>query len=154
MTRLGLGLGFLALVLVACTADNPEPVGGEATSTVSAFDIEFDHPADLVLRAETDEQAEYCFESELDLRHTRCLRFERNGEPIDDTEYQELGLTSDGTFSYVADSVDEGSGGTEHSLSGYIELDSATIFVVANASEEAGFSDATWALPLIQTVRR
>ncbi len=157
MTRIGLALiilPLLTLALGACTGSASEPVDNDATSTVPGFDIDFDHPTDLVLQGESGDMVQYCFESEQDTRFPRCLRFSRSGDLPDDGDRQALELASGGDFSYVTQSVDGGSGGVEHSLDGQVELGSDVIFVSATANEEAGFNDAGWALPLIESIRR
>lgn len=126
----------------------------DTTSQITSLNLRFDHPADLGLQNESDQQARYCMQSELETRYVRCLIFSKNGEIDVGEEYTSLDLTSGATFNYVSQVSNVGSGGEEYQMMGYLTVNDEQIFVKANANERAGFDSAEWALPIIETVRR
>ncbi len=148
-----------ACLLFLAGCGDEEAIVTDATSDVPAFDFTFDHPSDLELQSEIDGVVQYCFASELEARSTRCLWFSVDGDMAASDQTQTAELASGGSLTYAVTSKTVGSGGTEHSLTGMVLLDSDSsgadaIYVTANASEDAGHGDATWAVPVLQTIRR
>lgn len=148
-----LGLILMVILLAACTRGEPDVPALDATSSVPAFGIEFDHPADLEPQWENASGSAFGFGDEADLRYNRMLEFAATGQLSDGLEPTAIELDSGGTVTYVNETSTVGSGGTEHFLVGYVETDQNTFYVRANASEKAGYGDADWALPMIRTIR-
>lgn len=143
----------LVLALTACQNGETVDQANTATTALTTFGIQLDHPDDLQLQTESDDQAELCFASEQDTRHPRCLRLATNGQAPAGDNVQTMDLDNSGSLTYVTETRDGGSGGAEHLLTGQLTVGGQTIFVTADAAEEAGFEDATWSLPILRTAR-
>lgn len=147
-------LVVLAVILVGCGGGAQEEVPvNDTTTELAVFDLQFDHPDSLEVQSESDAGTRFCFSDELMHRHTRCLEFSIDGQ-IDDVDYQTVELVSGGTLNYVNEVSPGGSGGPIHVLNGHLEIDGQIVFVEADAAEAAGYDDATWVVPILETVRR
>jgi len=126
----------------------------ESHLLTSVLNFKFLRPVDLTLQGETSQHARYCFQSEQSKRSSRCMMFSIDGKINQNANHTALQLTQGESFQYVSRESTVGSIGTEYEISGHLTIDGQTLFIKAFANAGAGFNDASWALPIIQTVKR